>query len=105
MDIVSENDDFLKFLADFDANYKKLTAVNRKEFLQHFLKQSCDSFDLAFINQEMDELKTDFIRLLPIETIEHVLKYVEPKEILECCKVSIFEKNLIFTTSVILGKF
>jgi hypothetical protein len=75
------------FLTKFDSIYKNLSITERKEFINHFLKQSCESNDLAYLAQEIEKLKTDFIKILPIEIIESIFFYVEPNSLFQCCQV------------------
>ena len=79
--------EFLKFKLDFDQIYKKFPSNRRKEFISHFLVQSCESEDLAHLIDLIDLYKTDFVRILPVEIVEKIFSYTEAKDLFECCRV------------------
>lgn len=64
----------------------------RRDFIDKFLN-SCDSSDLVYINEKLDEFKKDFFTLLPVELVEKILNYLDWKTLINCCQVNFLNKT------------
>lgn len=68
------------------ASLEACTSEKRVDFINKFLSM-CSPADLAQINMKLEELKRDFICMLPVEVVEVILKYLDWKSLLNCCQV------------------
>lgn len=86
---------------DDHINYLKLNPNERRKFIDKFLK-ICQPNDLNYMTEKLDEFKTDFLSLLPIEIVENILGYLDWKTLLNCCQV--FFKIFSFYVKLMLIK-
>lgn len=76
-------------LSRLELTFKSLeecTDEERVGFINKFLSM-CSPADLTQVNVKLEELKRDFICMLPIEVVEVILKCLDWKSLLNCCKV------------------
>ena len=66
---------------------ESITAQERTDFIHKFI-DLCSPSDLAQVNMKLEELKRDFICMLPIEIVEVILSYLDWKSLLNCCQVN-----------------
>ena len=67
-------------------NYDSSAKNERFSFINKFLSL-CKSEDLAYLMAKMDELKRDFLCMLPVEVVEIILVNLDWKDLLTCCQV------------------
>ena len=67
-------------------NELKLNSTERFQFIDSFL-EICNAHDLCYLTQRLDELKKDFLSILPTEVSGIILSYLGWKDLLNCCQV------------------
>ncbi len=71
-----------------------IASKERTQFIRSFLSV-CESNDLMYLAKKLDEVKKDFVLLLPLEIIEIILGFLDAKSLIKCCQVfflNIFSK-------------
>lgn len=74
-----------------ESKYDSIDKNERFTFINSFLNL-CKPEDLAHLMTRMDELKRDFLCMLPVEVVEIILEYLDWKNLLTCCQVRILAK-------------
>lgn len=86
---------FSKWLADLGTQFRKLSEDQRNHVLDHLIDQS-SSIQLHHLSDKLPLLvKRDFIRLLPLELVECLLRFFDDLTLLRCCAVSHTWNNVI----------
>ncbi len=71
-------------------NLFKSFGTKQKERIRFFNKflSLCQPADLFYLAMKLDEIKLDFMAVLPIEIVEIILGYLDWKTLLNCAQVS-----------------
>lgn len=65
-----------------------LNREKRKQLIDRFLN-SCDSHDLFYIESILNDLKADFLKRLPPEVVDCILKNVDGASLMNCTRVNL----------------
>lgn len=68
---------------------------NRRRIFIDKLLAICEPSDLMHLSSRIDDYKRDFLSLLPIETVEAILAYLDWKTLLSCCQVETLLKQFL----------
>lgn len=66
--------------------FNQLKSTDRLQFIDSFLS-NCNSNDLFYLNLRLNDIKKDFLNILPIEISALILNYLDWKDLLNCCQV------------------
>ena len=89
---MANDNTYLDFVSKFDDFFKQLSESRKNEFINHFIRKTCDQNDLIKVIKLTDTFKTDFVMLLPIEIVEIIFSYLDAFQLSQCCKVNKKEK-------------
>lgn len=80
--------DFEKWLQKICENFSELTDLEKNATIDQLIKL-CGPEQLHLLSTKLELLvKRDFLRSLPLELCFHILKWLDPKSLSNCCLVS-----------------